>query len=55
VTLTAELPFAHAELALWPAGVLLHRGFGTVLDEQEAKATHAASLGLTIGWKVLGD
>jgi hypothetical protein len=54
VVLTADLPFAHAELAVFPAGVLVHKGFA-LLDERRAQVTHAASLALTVGWKVLGD
>jgi hypothetical protein len=54
LVLTADLPFAHAELAVFPAGVLVHKGFA-LLDEGRAQVTHAASLALTVGWKVLGD
>jgi hypothetical protein len=54
VVVTAEFPFAHAELAVFPAGVVLHRGW-SLIGEGASEVTHAASLALTIGWKVLGD
>lgn len=55
LTLTAELPILHAELALWPVGLASHTGFGLTGDDRPSKLTHAASIGLTIGESFLGN
>ncbi len=53
IILTCELPFAHAELALWPLGLQWHQSYA-LLDGPATRA-YAGWLSLTLGWKVLGD